>query len=118
MTNATVEEIKEGEDFPGVDNRALNRPPGRRDPRTRTLNNGSEVKWCPECGAWGDHLRADHTSENALVASDVKFAGAIVGASVGAGDGANDDEETGMTATDTNTTQDGTFTRLRLAGLL
>ena len=57
-----VEDSKEGEDFPGVDDRALKRPPGRHDPRTRTLPDGTVVKWCPECGSWGDHLRADHTT--------------------------------------------------------
>ena len=98
-----------------MDDRALNRPPGRREPRTRTLNDGSVVKWCPECGAWGDHLRADHTSDNALVASDV-LDEANVGAAVGAGDGARDDGD-GMSAGDTDIS-DGTFSRLRLAGLL
>lgn len=38
-----VEESKEGEDFPGVDDMAFRRPHVRRDPSTSTRNDGTIV---------------------------------------------------------------------------
>ena len=66
----------------------------------------------------GGSPSCDHTTENALVTSAGKFADAIVGVSVGAGDGSKEDKEAEMIATDSDAPPYGTFTRLRLAGLL
>ena len=46
--------------FTGVENQALSHPPQGNAPRERTLLDGTVVKWCGECGLWGDHLRAGH----------------------------------------------------------
>ena len=103
------------EGFPGVDEASIRRPPRRNEPRQRTLPDGTVVKWCPECGAWGDHFRAGHPAEtvdpplhnnNALVQED-----ALVAADVSDGDlcgECNEDDEV----------SDGAFARLRMAGLL
>ena len=51
------EQCNQGADFPGVDDASIRRPPRRNEPRERTLPDGTQVKWCPECGKWGDHFR-------------------------------------------------------------
>ena len=65
------------------------------------MDDGTIEKWCGECGAWGDHLRADHP-------------GARVGAEAGNLAGlVNDDDELG----DANL-EGGVLARLRAAGLV
>jgi len=46
--------------FPGVDDQALRRLPRGNAPHERTLSDGANVKWCSECGSWGNHLRLGH----------------------------------------------------------
>lgn len=38
----------------------MRRPPQCNQPRERTLEDGTILKWCGECGLWGNHLRANH----------------------------------------------------------
>ena len=104
--------------FPGVDGNALRRPPTRHQPRTRTLDDGTEVNWCSECGYWGDHLRAHHSASNAVVAESGNLAGSVDGDDVGAGIGATDGSTTYVANLDVSEEPTGTFARLRLAGLM
>ena len=57
-----------GEPFPGVDSDGIRNPPRANDPREKTLQDGTEVKWCGLCGKWGDHYRAGHPEDSAAVA--------------------------------------------------
>ena len=49
--------------FPGVDGAAMRSPPRANEPHERTLPNGTDVKWCGLCGAWGSHYWANHLAE-------------------------------------------------------
>jgi len=104
----------QGATFPGVDKRALWRPPGRCYFLTLTLADGTVVKWCSECECWGDHLCVEHNPENAVDA-DI---GQLGEEGAGAGDELNVEGATGITADDTPEISDVPFTCLRLEGLL
>ena len=45
-----------------MDDHVIRRPHHGNEPRQRTRDDGTIEKWCGECGAWGDHLRANHPS--------------------------------------------------------
>jgi hypothetical protein len=66
------------------------------------------VKWCSECGAWGDHYRAGHTAE-AIPEEDALVAADIILDEEGDVDGEEEVAED---------LSDGAFARLRMAGLL
>ena len=83
-----------------MDNHAIRRPPHGNEPRQRTRDDGTIEKWCGKCGAWGDHLRANHP---------VAGVGAEAGNLAGLMD---EDAEVGDTALD-----GGVLARLRAAGL-
>ena len=38
-------------------------PPRANEPHERTLPDGTDVKWCGLCGAWGNHYRANHLTD-------------------------------------------------------
>ena len=97
-----------GDGFPVVDDASIRRPPRRNEPRERTLTNGNIVKWCPECGTWGDHFRAEYPAEDPPLHpnDDAMVGDGLVVVDVVAEDIVEDD------------VSDGAFARLRLAGLL
>ena len=93
--------VNDGADeFPGVDDQALRRPPQGNEPRERTGVDGVEIKWCGECGAWGDHYRSEHPAE-------VEDA-----ANLALGCGINEDARVEVSD------DEGVFSRLRAAGLI
>jgi len=83
----------------------------------RTLVDGMTVKWCSECGFWGDHLRAGHIVENAVGAKGGQLCGEIASDEDTVG---NNDEKSaaGMTAAYLSDSHEGPFTRLRLSRLI
>jgi hypothetical protein len=120
-----------GEDdasFPGVDERALRRPPCGKEPRIRTLPDGTSVQWCSLCGSWGSHFRAGHTAaddvpiveatDNVPAEGNVAEAGVQsghgVGTAVGTLVGSPAVPEANMAISD----QGGAMARLRQAGLI
>jgi len=69
------DEEDEGDDagdlntFPGVNPKALHRPPRGPEPRERDILDSTKVKWCSVCKFCGSHFRAAHTTAN-VVAPD------------------------------------------------
>ena len=110
------------ESFPGVDDTSIRRPPRRNEPRERTLPDGSVVKWCSECGSWGDHYRAGHPATETPPADDVPDDDALVAAGMMGEEGLSlceecDDDGDVSDGVDGDVS-DGAFARLRSAGLL
>ena len=69
--SGTIRHPKEEiEDFSGVDNKALCHHPRQNEPRMRKLPGGRVVKLYSECSGWGDHLMAEHPSEQVNVMED------------------------------------------------
>ena len=87
-----------------MDDASIGRPTRRNEQRERTLPDGTTVKWCSECGAWGDHFRAGHPAEGIGAAVEIPRENAFV-ASVGMIAEATTDEFI-----------NGEFARLCLAG--
>jgi len=65
LSGVGIDEVKEDNrgNLPRANNGALRRLPRCNEPRTRTLANGREIKWCSKCGELGNRLRADHSAE-------------------------------------------------------
>ena len=67
------------------------------------------MKWCPECGKWGDHLRAGHP------VTDSGEEGSGEAANVATEDNAT--VEDNLVVHEDDEVYDGAFARLRMAGL-
>jgi hypothetical protein len=89
-----------------VDDASIRRPPRRNKPRERTLPDGTQVKWCPKCGKWGDHFRAGHTAAN----DDEDNGGDAANVATG-------DDDDNLVVQEDDNVSDGAFARLRMAGL-
>ena len=100
------------DDFPGVDDAAIRRPPRRNEPRERTLPDVTKVKWCSECGSWTDHFRAGHPADEPAADETP-----TEGANVAIGHDSGSKEEIGDEI-EGDDVSDGAFARLRLAGLI
>ena len=100
--------------FPGVNDASICRPPRMNEPREIILPDGTVVKWCPECGVWGDHFRAGHSNQDPpphnnddLMVDDALVAeGVVVDADLCEEVHADDE------------VSDGNFAQLQMAGLL
>ena len=109
-----TEEGGSNESFPGVDDTSIRRPPRRNEPRERTLPDGLVVKWCSECGSWGDHFRAGHLTNESPSADDVPDNDALVAAGLIGEEGLEMYEE----CDEDGDVSDGAFAHIRSAGLL
>ena len=72
------------------------------------------MKWCDECGSWGDHFRAEHPKQDLQAPPDDSVGGAD--GLVAAFDAP--DEAAEVLGQEEDDVSDGAFARLRLAGLL
>ena len=114
--------------FPGVDERALRRPPRGREPCIRTLPDGTPVKWYSLCGSWGSHFRARHTAADNVpiveATDNVPAEGNVAEAGVQSGHGVDTAVGTlagSPAAPEENiaiSDQGGAMARLRQAGLI